>query len=216
VAEHGPDIVTWDIALERGRELAGTIVGPDGEAVGGVLACGLSPNARSGEPTRLRSGDFKVTGVNPRKTRVLFFYEPQKKLSRLVFVNGSAPGPIAVRLEPTGAISGRVLDGDGRPRRGLRALAQLRQFEQAPDQDAPLEILFGGNPPPRQTTTQTDEDGRFRVEGLAPGLPYELFISEAPVGDRAVGVYHKEPLSVEPGRTLDLGELKGKSTGTNK
>jgi hypothetical protein len=56
----------------------------------------------------------------------------------------------------------------------------------------------------------TDADGRFRIEGVASGLTYDLAASPGEGEAAAASVYTREGLSVEPGKTRDLGDLKSK------
>lgn len=69
-----------------------------------------------------------------------------------------------------------------------------------PENDSvPLHLLHG---------ITTDRDGRFRVEGLAPGLVYQINLSGTSpyitIGTVAPRV------SVRPGETKDLGDVKGR------
>ena len=54
--------------------------------------------------------------------------------------------------------------------------------------------------PPKLGGAITDNDGRFRVKGLIPGIEHELTVP-GPV-PRVV------PIVAEPGKTRDLGDVK--------
>jgi hypothetical protein len=53
----------------------------------------------------------------------------------------------------------------------------------------------------------TDADGKFRIEGLVPGLKYLLNISREM---EILGGYTREGLTVESGKVKELGDLKDK------
>src|SRR5258706_224906 len=86
--------------------------------------------------------------------------EPDEKDKTLVLClkefRGDAPEPVTVKLEPCGSASGRIVDGDGQPLVGFK-------------------FGLGGWGGSQHATT--DKDGRFRVEGLIPGMSHELIPS---------------------------------------
>ena len=51
---------------------------------------------------------------------------------------------------------------------------------------------------------ETDTDGRFRIEGLVPGLPYEISVMRQ---GRIVGRLARD-LTVKSGESRDLGEVQ--------
>ena len=53
---------------------------------------------------------------------------------------------------------------------------------------------------------QPDKSGRFSIEGLAPGLKYELVVVQRPRELEIVGGKPKE-LTIRSGETKDLGDL---------
>ena len=65
---------------------------------------------------------------------------------------------------------------------------------------------------PNQSPTQlprgkfrTDQEGRFRIEGLAPGAPYGISVRR---DDRLLKVSVVEDIKLEPSEEKDLGDLK--------
>jgi hypothetical protein len=113
-------------------------------------------------------------------------------------------------LEPLGALTGRVLAADGRPGAGLRVTAEPVFGKAA------YEKLFGPDfrGLPRSWHKETlrrataGADGRFRVEGLIPGLSYRLRASDGEVQPWEPAGLQRDGLTVEPGKDKDLGDLK--------
>ncbi len=179
------DKLTRDVALQPARTLKGTVVGPNGEPLAGVTVFGLSFHSFSDET--LKSAHFTVGGLNPRRTRKLLFFHQEKGLGCYQEIRGDAKGPLAIRLQPLGSASGRVVDKDGQPVAGL--ILHVNRYR-----------LMG----PGSVQVKTDKDGRFRAEGLVPGQKYQLSPAQRslnlPRGGAAVIV-------VESGKDKNLGDV---------
>ena len=111
-------------------------------------------------------------------------------------VKGDEKGPLEVRLEPWGTVTGRLVNADG------EALAGCPVFPSAAEPSA--------HHPMRVTT---EKDGNFRIEGLIPGVKYGLAYWEAK-GNRivATGTIAND-LTLKPGETRDLGRVTGRPHG---
>ena len=57
-------------------------------------------------------------------------------------------------------------------------------------------------------TTKTDADGKFKLDGLLPGLTYAIHVSDGDLGEFNTLVVTKRGVTVEAGKETDLGELK--------
>ena len=128
---------------------------------------GIAPSdtAREGWWQSREQAVFRVTGLTGRRIRVLSIHHEQRKLAGTLAVRDNEPGPLVARLRPWGAVSGRLVDREGRPRPGVRLSYR-----------GPADVNRGTAPPfPRDVTT--DREGRFAVEGLVPGLEYVLRIA---------------------------------------
>jgi len=105
---------------------------------------------------------------------------------------------LTVRLQPWGTIAGRIVDDEGQPRGGLAMDDINGTFPEPPlDQG----ILPGGV---TSLGIPIGRDGRFRVEGLVPGLKYGASAGAGPM-------FHGElfrDVTVAPGEVKDLGDLK--------
>jgi hypothetical protein len=174
-----------DVALQPARTLDGRVLGQDGQPLAGATVFGLRGyGAFRYRPEILKGAEFTVRGINPRESRWLVFHHKDKNLGFFVKeLQGDASGRLIVKLQPCGSATGRVVYPDGQPVPGLHLQFQAKQTS-------------GG-----LQETATDKEGRFRIEGLVPGLEYDLVPSR----------YVPVPLtkvSVEPGKQKDMGDIK--------
>jgi hypothetical protein len=188
--------VKCDLAFDPGLTLACKVVGPDGQPVKGAHVRGLVPNPYW-ETRPLSGADFTVRALHPQTPRWLVVLHPGLRLGASVTVK-AGDEPFTVRLEPTGTITGRVLDYDGRPwkQQDLRIYFDRRGTylqDHLPD------------------VVRSDDDGRFRVEGVISGLRYQVNVAGKPpnitVASVAVG------LVLKPGEVRDLGDVKARKHG---
>ena len=155
----------------------------------GIVDAGRTESrAAAGAPSRSRAASPAPAG--PNGTNAI-------GLTGSLTVRGDEAEPPVVKLQPTGSITGRLLDMDGQPLAGVqvlpsgekRAISELfRELQQ------------------RRPAVETDKEGRFRVDGLVPDVKISLgltkgrtyFVGEPRIGLRQVG----------PGKTLDLGDVR--------
>ena len=100
-------------------------------------------------------------------------------------------GSITVRLQPGAAVTGRLVDADGRPRPASSLNCRSARRGGRRSGQAGLTI-----PPSR---IKTDPEGRFRIEALLPGYEFRLSDGkgELPFGD-----------ALRSGQTKDLGDVQ--------
>jgi RNA polymerase sigma factor (sigma-70 family) len=197
----GAESATCDLALVPGVTLTGTVLGPDGKPLAGALVRGAQDQDYWED--RPAEAEFTVLALKPGEPRLLQFTHPEKKLAGSLVVRGDEKGPLTVPLGPAGALTGRFVTTDGKPLADLELIPMTHGpvanplVREKPDVTAGS---FPGGP-------RTDKAGRFRVEGLAPGLTYRLALRRGmflltPEGDVGKGV------TVQAGETRDLGEVK--------
>jgi RNA polymerase sigma factor (sigma-70 family) len=168
-----------DVALERGQQRKGRVIGPDGQPLTGVTVSGLT---QGGGKETLKGDVFTVRCLNPRApARLVTFHHKGKNLgSFLRGLPAEKNGPLIVKLQPCGSLSGRIVDKDSQP------VAEFRG------------VLL-----PSWDSFTTDKEGRFRVEGLVPGLAYPVWQKE-----KGSIVKIHPGVVVEPGKKKDLGDIK--------
>jgi RNA polymerase sigma factor (sigma-70 family) len=210
-SEGDPKSTICTIGLEPGRTLTGSVVGPDGQPLAGAHAAGrASITLFDAGRRKLETASFTVGGLSPDRSRVLVFIHPERKLAKIQKVRGDETGPLTIRLEPLGTITGRILDAGGRPAAGLKVAAAFNitdldsaQLMGKDYRDLPMELLFDYPSWSKLTNREatTDDNGKFRIEELVPGLKYNLALKNGEI---------KESFMVESGKIKDLGELKTK------
>jgi RNA polymerase sigma factor (sigma-70 family) len=195
--------LTYDIQVDPGRSLTGTVLGPDGEPLAGAQVKGLTA-VWMGKGTALKTATFTVGALDGHEPRQLLFVHVQRKLAGSLVVRGDEKEPVKAKLEPWGVLTGRILDEDGQPAAGARLHLSFphRMFFQP----ATWWVSSQGE------DVRTDRDGRFRAEGLTPGLEFRLSAASdrrgfLPLAGTPDGM---RVLSVQAGETRDLGDLRAR------
>jgi hypothetical protein len=188
-AGSGPAI--RDLPLVPARTVKGMVVGPDGKPAVDAVAIGLDANVSWGSQV-LASGDFAVEDLDPRASRRISFFHVDRRLAGSVRIEGDEAGPLSVPLQPWGVVIGRIVDERGRPQSGLVLTGSYPNRSERDSGILPRRAIVG-------------DDGRFRFEGLVPGLQYSASVLED-------GIYGYRRafrgLRVGPGETRDLGDIK--------
>jgi hypothetical protein len=192
--------VRCDVVLDPGRTLTGTVADADGRPLAGVRAAGLGKDDEEYRP--LEKPAFTVAALKPGEVRLLQFSHPEKRLAGSVVVRGDTKGPLTVKLGPAGTLTGRFVLPDGKPLADLELSAVVHDPIADPRQPPkPRDPTIGSIP----HGLRTDKDGKFRIEGLSPGLTYHLGVHK--------GVYFLTPegaaraVTIEAGKTKDLGDV---------
>lgn len=208
-SEKDPKSLRCDIALDPAKLIPGRVLDPDGKPLDGFFVAGLtgSPMILSNQLELHKKPTFQVRGFDPGRPRTLIFIHPEKKLGKVVVVRENPRERLQVRLESLGAVAGRVLDSEGRPRAGLHVRVEISRED---DNLLPTLSLFEHarwhyhlDP-----TAETDAEGKFRLDGLMPGLKYTLLIGEGDGKSMTRTVIRREDTTVESGNVNDLGNLK--------
>jgi RNA polymerase sigma factor (sigma-70 family) len=219
LSENDSSSTRRDIALEPARAIAGRVLGSDGRPLAGYFIAGLtgSPILHSYQILRQEEPAFRVRGLDPGRPRTVVISHPEKKLGKIIVVRAEQTGPLDVRLEPCSSATGRILDARGRPWPGLRIRARLSPNEED-IRDLPIGLRFDREWQQRLAArATTDADGKFRLDGLMPGLKYALEVSEHEVRSRADLLLPLEESwpSAESGKTRNLGDLKSREASRN-
>jgi RNA polymerase sigma factor (sigma-70 family) len=194
VKDAGP--VNCDLTVDPGKTLNVNLEDPDGKPVIGVLASGVSVFPRVSLP--LKTATCPVFALDPKQPRQLVFLHPERKLAGLITVRGDEKEAPTVRLTATATLTGRLLDPDGHPLAGVDILPLypdltisrlLRQVYQGP-------------------AWRTDQQGKFRLEGLIPNEKIDLMFLKGKEAPLEAPKTERPPL--KSGETMDLGDIRAK------
>ena len=121
----------------------------------GVLVSGLD-NSSFGFRAALDSQEFTVKGLHVDESRLMLFYHRQRRLAAKVLISADETEPLAIRLQPCGIASGRVVDRSGVP----VADVSIEFCPKVP------EIHVGSG----TWIAQSDDSGRFEISSLIDGM----------------------------------------------
>jgi hypothetical protein len=126
-----------------------------------------------------------------RRRSYCCFARPIRFASGSVALKGDEKEAVTVKLQPWGTVAGRVVDEDGKPRT-----------------DVEIFSTWGERPDPERGSLTdkptVDALGRFRIEGLVPGVKYDA-LGHSPV--KAFGPI-LQGVQVAPGEVKDIGDIK--------
>ena len=200
----GPLELTATVSRDKPRQVS--LVDPDNKPVMGATSEGLTFFPWDHEP-RLRAASFPVTKLHPDRLRRITFVKEDRKLIGFLGARGDGEAPYTVRMQHWATVTGRIVDENGkalppaeRPGRGNMAASLFMGNWRGivTNSDATVGEHPGG---------QTDEQGRFRLEQLVPGLRYSAEIY------RGMGMFAGmafENLVLKPGEVKDLGDIRSK------
>jgi RNA polymerase sigma factor (sigma-70 family) len=190
----GTEKATVNLSVDRGKTLAVRIEDPEGKPLPGAIVSGMTDLWPA--TFTLKKAECTIYALEGTRQRHVVFYHRERKLSGHVIVRGDEKEAVTVRLEPVGAVTGRLLDTDGQPISGVEVSLSMslnvgrELFRYLDAQREPV---------------KSDKDGRFRLDGIMPKLMFQLglrqgrtyYVGEPKIGDRNVGA----------GKTLDLGDV---------
>jgi hypothetical protein len=195
--EPNAEAVTLDLQVDPGKSVPIEVVGPDGGPLGDTEVKGLHELFQSG-PVPQPSSSFEVVALDPSKPRRVIVLHEVRKLIGSALLKGDETGPVTIKLEPWGSVSGRIVDDEGHPRKAMFINSPTGSSNPHPETH---DILPGSD---WNEGIRVADDGTFFVEGLVPGLKYG---ATARTGFEAFGDLFTD-VTVETGEVKNLGDLK--------
>lgn len=213
-----PDAKSVDvnISLTPTQTFTGRVVAADGRAPTEYFLHGERSPASWYEG---RGNSFTVIGYIPEYGRRLMAFEPSTDLIGRLDVTGEPPADAVITLGPATRFVGRLVDENGAPLPETRIEAGWRS---ANDPNAAMmndRRWRGGFDPERGEfvplkgrSVLTDENGRFELRGIMPGLKYSARATGVrKVGNESyptsLGIVLDDVLAL-PGPVNDLGDVK--------
>ena len=111
----GKESPAVDLRVDPGRTLMVTAIDPEGRPIAGTKVWGLTDLFGYGDYEQ-DSPTFEVRALDPSRPRRVTITHAGRRLIGTAYLKGDEAGPVTVRLQPWGAITGRVIDDDGQPR----------------------------------------------------------------------------------------------------
>ena len=173
-----------------------TLLDPEGKPAVGVDTQGLTYHPWDAEP-RLRASTFPLTKLHPDRVRRIKFLKEDRMWIGFLLAKGDAETPYTVQLQRWASITGRILDKNSRP-----IFSMGPQGKEAATLGVRLRLKVEGAENPVFDECQnlkTDGEGRFRVEGLIPGIPYNVMIYRLRTTGNNIGLEF---------RTFQAGEVR--------
>ncbi len=196
VAENG-NVDPFDLFLDPGKTQEVHVEDPEGKPLIGAIAAGIA--SMSAEGMLLEDPTCPVFALDPNKPRQLVLVHPRRRLAGVFTVRGDEPKPLTVRLQPTGVVTGRLLDPTGQPIAGAQVVPM---YAGSAGKDLRKQLY-------RQIATPlTDADGRFLLETIVPGLEFQLGIAKS--RQRLTLASDHKALTLRPGETKQLGDVRTK------
>jgi beta-lactamase regulating signal transducer with metallopeptidase domain/protocatechuate 3,4-dioxygenase beta subunit len=194
--EADAEVVKVDLQVRTGPSVRLKVIDSSGQPVAGASTRGLTGRG-SYERQGMAAAEGEVANLMPDEERIVAVWIEARKVGKVARVRkgDDANGPVVVTLEPLAAMTGRVVDAEGRPVQG----ASVR-----PD------LLPSGDFSTSLPEVTTDEQGRFQVPNMPTGCDYALVVvsNKGPGKDRRFTFLEKA--TVKPGDTTDVGEIRFK------
>jgi protocatechuate 3,4-dioxygenase beta subunit len=188
----GATSVTCDLEADTGASVHLKLIDREGKRVSGCLVRNAATrNAFPRDP--LRIAELDVTELSPTEKRPIFIHHAERDIGQVVLVAGDGEHMLTVTLEPCATIKARLLDYQGEPLGG----AMVR-----------MDLNPSGDFVPSAANASTDEQGRLVIPNVLPGSDYSLMIDQSRIGMRGL----KDKLSIKPGETIDLGDIRLKES----
>jgi hypothetical protein len=163
----GVESAKQDVTIDPGWTFTGKVVGPGGRPLAGVRHFNLYAPHWDSEALE-KEESFTVRAFNPDKPRAILVIQPELGLIGKAQPPKERDGSVMVQMTPGAAITGRLVDADGKRRAGVELAVSFYMKDNAPAHSYYPDHI------------KTDGEGRFRIGALFPDYEYRL-VEEADV-----------------------------------
>ena len=190
--------LTQDFALEPGHTVEVHVDGPEGKPLASVRPLrtdGLSILEKPDEAPL-----FHYVHEDPGKSETLLFLDHSGKLGSALTVDGLEERPIHLVLRPTGTVSGRLVDEQGKPRAHVLLEVSILGERNSNSWlfDHPERVLTGA-------------DGIFHITGVIPDIKYRVDVPRTNLrgpGQHKEGYLKATRWSLQPGESVNWGDVR--------
>jgi len=213
------------VVLRPGKTIKGRVVGPNDETVEHAMIISMLHIERfhliwRGDLTlHARDGLFELHGVDLEKPTRVSFLDAEHLWGATVEISAKQAGEdVLVRLQPCGQAKARFVGPDGKPVAKVFPWFEIlgtpgpHEWDRRKEPQSMLaadaasmpnvdRIHYWKGPGPL-----TDAQGRITLPALIPGALYRIS-DRSTVNDRDKGVQVRKDFTVQPGETLDLGDI---------
>jgi len=158
----GAKPVQCDVKLEAGELVRGRVVGPDGKPLAGAWGYGLAAPGQAWDDHPLSGDQFTISYISRRRPRFIAFSHAEMNLAAVLKLPQDK-GQVTVKLMPAAAVTGRLVDTDGKPLAGV---------------SLGVKFVRGQLPVQPNAAVKTNAEGCFRITALVPNVAYQLFAAE--------------------------------------
>ncbi|MFO0952596.1 MAG: sigma-70 family RNA polymerase sigma factor [Isosphaeraceae bacterium] len=199
----GSEPIELTATLVKDQPRSITLVDLAGNPVVGVTTEGLTYHPWDREPP-LRTATIPIVGLHPGRPRRVVFRKDDRKLVGMLFARGPDSLPGTVRLQQWATVTGRVVGPTGEPLSSSGPVGKAVAPAVLGSDSDTTEAVRTDPKLGRVPDTSTSPDGRFRIEGLVPGLRYSAEVYSA-FKRRATAF---RDLTLSPGEVRDLGDIR--------
>ena len=209
--------------LRPGKTIKGRVVGPNDETVEHAMIISTLHIEhfhlvwRGDLALHARDGRFELRGLDPEKPIRVSFLDADHQWGATVEISAKQAGEdVLVRLQPCGQAKARIVGAGGKP-----VAKMFPQFEilgtpgpHGQDWHEQSRSMLAADAAYIPNVDRihywkgpyTDAEGRITLPALIPGALYRIS-DYSTVNDRDKGVQVRKDFTVQPGETLDLGNI---------
>ncbi len=191
-----------DMALDAGLSVSGRVVGPDGKPVSDLRVFGQTEKDAYFRPQpsdNVSTTDrFIVNGYDGKGPRHLFFKNKDETLVGQYRVEGDTTKEIAVTLQKSVCVTGRLIDKQN-DLPAARYFVACEQCSLGNEKTPPVNFVIHW--------CHTDDDGRFEIKGLMAGAKYRMnAFSNVKPGDIGFAI---DLTDAKPGDVVEINDVTG-------
>ncbi|MBP3956892.1 sigma-70 family RNA polymerase sigma factor [Gemmata sp. G18] len=196
------DPLKIDLKLDPGVTAAARFVDPDGTPLTGcsLMTTGHGPDVQ--DIRDLPTDRVTLYALDPKRAATGIVLNKKCKLAGTFTIDGTKPGEVVVKLQPTATVTARLLDSDGAPLARATVVGHVRADEKT------RPTGFYGT---------SDKDGNVRIEVVPPGVPVTGEVRQF-TGKKNLRfvVPGFDNVVLKPGEVRDLGDVKISTEGKDQ